>query len=376
MVTFKPRRFTLTVLILSVFCLFRALAVHADQYDVDEVFESRSEEGAQEDDGYSARSASIGLPDVRLTRPEEAASRRYVMYGEGEYEQVPGSEVLAVNTYNSKENVANSAAPLLEHSAAPLLGGASVPLQNRAPAAVIAVPQKPKGYAPDQELRTEPMVPASERFATQQEAGSVPPAGERLPSVSPVPTREEYSHLELASPMRNTASNSATPLSDDSATPLLGGASVPNSSARMPATRSRGLQEVSLIATDYGYFPRRIFVTQGIPVKFYLSTPGGRASCFMVDELGVKKGINPGQLDEVTFVAEAAGDYRFHCPLGSIEGVITVRASSSTGDAADYQSHANVGARSSRAPASVDRPTRGRVLTTLPPDSRATRTTN
>lgn len=86
-----------------------------------------------------------------------------------------------------------------------------------------------------------------------------------------------------------------------------------------------GTQEVSLIVSDYGYFPNRIFVTQNVPVKIYMTTPSKNTLCFMLDSWGLKKGINPGKVEEITFTPSSAGNYRFYCPVKSIEGTLTVR---------------------------------------------------
>jgi plastocyanin domain-containing protein len=86
-----------------------------------------------------------------------------------------------------------------------------------------------------------------------------------------------------------------------------------------------GVQEVSLIVSDYGFFPNRIFVTKDLPVKIFLSTPSKTTLCFMVDEWGVRKGVTPGKVEEISFVPEKLGNVRFYCPVKSIEGMITVR---------------------------------------------------
>ncbi len=90
-------------------------------------------------------------------------------------------------------------------------------------------------------------------------------------------------------------------------------------------------QEVSVIVSDHGYFPNRIFVTQNIPVRVYLTTPSKSTLCFMIDNWSVKKGITPGKVEEVNFVPDRAGNYRFYCPVKSIEGTLTVREAPAPG---------------------------------------------
>lgn len=84
-------------------------------------------------------------------------------------------------------------------------------------------------------------------------------------------------------------------------------------------------QEVSLIVSDSGYYPSRIFVTPNIPVKMYMSTPSKSTLCFMIDNWGVKKGVTPGRVEEIMFTPDKPGNYRFYCPVKGIEGMLTVR---------------------------------------------------
>lgn len=84
-------------------------------------------------------------------------------------------------------------------------------------------------------------------------------------------------------------------------------------------------QEVSLIVSDSGYYPSRIFVTPNIPVKMYMSTTSKSTLCFMIDNWGVKKGVTPGKVEEIMFIPERPGNYRFYCPVKGIEGTLTVR---------------------------------------------------
>lgn len=94
----------------------------------------------------------------------------------------------------------------------------------------------------------------------------------------------------------------------------------------LPSSSTRaGVQEISLIVSDYGYFPNRVFVTQNVPVKIYMTTPSKNTLCFMLDNMGLKKGITPGKVEEITFTPGQAGNFRFYCPVKSIEGTLTVR---------------------------------------------------
>lgn len=89
-------------------------------------------------------------------------------------------------------------------------------------------------------------------------------------------------------------------------------------------------QEVSVIVSDQGYFPPKISVTQGVPVKMFLSASSGSTLCMMVDEWNIKKGVAPGKVEELTFTPTTPGVYRFYCPVKSIEGSLVVREAPAT----------------------------------------------
>ncbi len=302
MTTFKSRKMSALALFLGLFCLMRAVQASAAERDFDEmaqeeeVYDGRGSDG--EDDGRrswgSRGPASDDLRhEVRFTRPEEAARHKVAVFGEDEYEQIDGAEYLRSGKGTS-----------------------------RAPASAIPVPAAPHSFKPATELKVEshgnrPDAAESQAWASARreqaaaESTLAPQARTegRAVETSPIPVRESYGA---------TAEARIPVAANDS-----------NEEPRMSASRARGIQEVSVIVSDHGFFPERIFVTQGIPVRVYLTTSSRTTSCFMVDAFAVRKGINPGNVEEVRFLPERSGEFRYYCPVGAIEGKMTVRAPAS-----------------------------------------------
>lgn len=106
--------------------------------------------------------------------------------------------------------------------------------------------------------------------------------------------------------------------------------SVRPSRAREPASpfsaSERGVQEVSIIANDLGYFPKTIFVTRNIPVRLFITSASRRNNlCLMVDAFHVARQIRAEKIEEVTFTPATPGKHRFYCPVNGMEGTLIVK---------------------------------------------------
>lgn len=292
-------------LVLAGLCLVRVLSVAAASRDrVDDVEVYSSTERSNDDSSRDSRSGDgngdENGPELRLSRPDEAEGR--VADDKG-YDLVPGVERL----------------------------------QNREVAENTLIVPTRQG----RKIASEPATSPAEQSPIEVRPEAVASA------VSPQPTRAALSAAPLASevmepkPFTNADANqrasetrSETILASNKrlGRPAFGIHSEPEPETKVDppvpasAMSSRaGVQEVSLIVSDYGYFPNRIFVTQNVPVKIYLTTPSKITMCFMLDTWGLRKGILPGKVEEISFVPEAPGNYRFYCPVKSIEGTLTVR---------------------------------------------------
>lgn len=267
------RIFMVLSMVLAGLCLMRVLTVQADEV---EVYASQ-EEGHHDD---SARDED--KPEIRLTRPDEAEAR--IAEEQESYDQVPGVErIWAAEKPKNELRV-------------PVKSGraiASEPASERPVRDGVALPSDATSSQPAHGgLKAEVIRPHS---SDRQDWVEHSPRGDQIAAARP-------SYGLKSEPRVETKIEPAVP-----------------QSSRV------GVQEISVIVSDYGYFPNRVFVTQNVPVKIYMSTPSKNTLCFMIDSWGVKKGISPGKVEEVEFTPSSAGNFRFYCPVKSIEGTITVR---------------------------------------------------
>jgi hypothetical protein len=263
-------------------CLLRVLSVSAaDDIEVYPSMEKTNRTAEADADGDNTERA-----EIRISRPDEAASR--IADDQG-YDIVPGAEKWAMPPQRRQDELI-----------VPRKSGRAIAAEAPLPASPVDV--RP-GVAQSQhaDLTAEVMEP---RPFTANDARDR--------------AAEHHPETIVASRAKGSPSygiKSDPPLQTSIQDPL-------------PISSSRGgVQEISLIVSDYGYFPSKIFVTQGVPVKIYMTTPSKTTLCFMLDTWNLKKGINPGKVEEVTFTPDQAGDYRFYCPVKSIEGKLTVRES-------------------------------------------------
>ena len=296
----NSRTLVILGLVLAGLCLVRVLSVAAatrdrnDDADV-EVYSSTEKSG---DEGNSRSSSDDeNRPEIRLSRPEEAEER---IADDKGFDLVPGAErlqnreiaenTLIVPTRQGRKIASEPARPEVAEQS---------PIEVR-PEAVSAQPTR--GALSAAPLANDVMEPKPFTSADARDRA--------------VESRRETivaSNRQLGRPAFGIHSEPEPETKVDPPVP----ASAMSSRA--------GVQEVSLIVSDYGYFPSRIFVTQNVPVKIYLTTPSKVTMCFMLDTWGLKKGILPGKVEEITFVPQAPGNYRFYCPVKSIEGTLTVR---------------------------------------------------
>ena len=87
----------------------------------------------------------------------------------------------------------------------------------------------------------------------------------------------------------------------------------------------RGVQEVSVIASDLGYFPKTIFVSRNVPVRMYVTSASKNTLCIMMDSFQVRKQVKSDKIEEITFVPNVPGNYRFYCPVNGMEGNLVVK---------------------------------------------------
>lgn len=87
----------------------------------------------------------------------------------------------------------------------------------------------------------------------------------------------------------------------------------------------KGVQEVSIIAGDLGFFPKTLFVNRDIPVRLYVTGASKNTLCLMMDAFTVRKQVKSQRIEEITFTPNEPGRYRFYCPINGMEGHLIVR---------------------------------------------------
>jgi plastocyanin len=87
----------------------------------------------------------------------------------------------------------------------------------------------------------------------------------------------------------------------------------------------QGVQEVALIAGDLGFFPKTIFLTRDVPVRFYVTGASKNALCIIMDSFQVRRQVRPQKVEEISFTPHTPGKYRFYCPVNGMEGAMVVR---------------------------------------------------
>jgi plastocyanin len=92
----------------------------------------------------------------------------------------------------------------------------------------------------------------------------------------------------------------------------------------------KGVQEVAIIASDLGYFPKTVFVSRDVPVRMFVTGSSKNTLCIMMDSFQVRKQIRSQKIEEITFTPSAPGKYRFYCPVNGMEGQMVVKEFSST----------------------------------------------
>lgn len=106
------------------------------------------------------------------------------------------------------------------------------------------------------------------------------------------------------------------------------------------AKKNHATQEVAIIASELGFFPSTIFLTEGVPVRLYITGASSKTQCFMLDQFGVRRQVRNQKVEEVTFTPDQSGSFSFNCPMNGARGTVVVK-------------EIDLG-ESSRAPASIE----------------------
>lgn len=91
----------------------------------------------------------------------------------------------------------------------------------------------------------------------------------------------------------------------------------------------KGVQEISLIVGDQGFFPKAVFVSRDVPVRLFVTGASKNTLCFMMDVFQVRRQVRSQKIEEITFTPNVPGKFRFYCPVNGTEGVLVVKELSS-----------------------------------------------
>ncbi|MBS1960225.1 MAG: cupredoxin domain-containing protein [Bdellovibrionales bacterium] len=100
---------------------------------------------------------------------------------------------------------------------------------------------------------------------------------------------------------------------------------LPASAMIREAKKNKAYQETAVIANDQGFFPSTVFVTQGIPVRMFVTGASAKSGCFIMDSFGVRRQIRSQRIEEISFTPETPGTYTFTCPMNGARGSVVVK---------------------------------------------------
>ncbi|MCO5144264.1 MAG: cupredoxin domain-containing protein, partial [Oligoflexia bacterium] len=86
-----------------------------------------------------------------------------------------------------------------------------------------------------------------------------------------------------------------------------------------------GVQELSIILTETGFLPNKIYVRKNIPVRLFLTSGSPESLCFIMDDFSIREGVGNQLIKDIRLLPNKAGTYRFYCPVREIEGSMIVR---------------------------------------------------
>lgn len=84
-------------------------------------------------------------------------------------------------------------------------------------------------------------------------------------------------------------------------------------------------REVSVIATEEGFYPPTVMVYLGEKVRFFVTTTTKDDRCFLLKEKEIFLPAKLGKMAEGEAIFDELGTYQFHCPTGQLSGTLIVK---------------------------------------------------
>ena len=84
------------------------------------------------------------------------------------------------------------------------------------------------------------------------------------------------------------------------------------------------VREVSIIATDDGYYPNKVMAFTGEKIKFFITSTSGAKQCFLLQRHEVFVAAEKGKIHEAHVQLDIPGRFKFYCPSTDFKGHLTV----------------------------------------------------
>ncbi|MBD66989.1 MAG: hypothetical protein CME62_17440 [Halobacteriovoraceae bacterium] len=84
------------------------------------------------------------------------------------------------------------------------------------------------------------------------------------------------------------------------------------------------VREISIIATEDGFYPNKIVAFEGEKLHFFVTSTVEKGQCFILQNHEVFLAADKGKVNETEVIAENPGRFKFYCPANKSYGHLTV----------------------------------------------------
>lgn len=84
------------------------------------------------------------------------------------------------------------------------------------------------------------------------------------------------------------------------------------------------IREYSIIITDQGYFPERIFAYKGEKVKIFVTTTSDKSQCMAIKDHKIFLGANKGEITQGEISFFTPGRFEIYCPSSQFKAYVNV----------------------------------------------------
>lgn len=109
---------------------------------------------------------------------------------------------------------------------------------------------------------------------------------------------------------------------------LVGGAGLAEASDKIEGFKAKSfkspVREFSVIATDSGYYPNRLFAYVGDTARFFVTSTAQTSQCFLLEDHKIFLAAEKGKMQEGKVEFKYPGRFEYYCPSTKFKGHITV----------------------------------------------------